>query len=224
MRIVQCWDDGDVSDIRLCDLLRRHRATATFNLNAGLHRSERYHHWTHQGTEVWKLAWPELPSVYQGFSIANHSLTHPRPTACDDPTLQREIVENRDRLEQHFAMSIHGFAYPFGDYDQRVKDAVRAAGHRYARTVFDGTVDPLGDTMEARVSRHVLSADFWEEYERVRARDGVFWFWGHSYEMIDDAGWTFVEERIARISADPRAQWCALADVFAPPGAVTAAR
>ncbi len=214
MRIVQCWDDGDVGDIRLCELLRRHGATGTFNLNAAAHQALRYHGWTFQGSEVWKLAWDELPRVYAGFSIANHTLTHPHPVALDDATLHREIVENRDRLEQHFAKPISGFVYPFGEYDERVKAAVRSAGHRYARTTRDGVVDPLGDVMEARVSRHVLAPDFWEEYERVRARDGVFWFWGHTFELIDEERWSLIEDRVARISADPVARWCDLASIF----------
>ena len=37
MKLVQCWDDGVTTDVRLVTLLRRHRVRATFNLNAGLH-------------------------------------------------------------------------------------------------------------------------------------------------------------------------------------------
>ena len=37
LKVVQCWDDGVINDIRLTDLLRRWGAKATFNLNPGLH-------------------------------------------------------------------------------------------------------------------------------------------------------------------------------------------
>lgn len=41
MRIVQCWDDGVEDDIRLCEILRKHGAKASFNLNPGMHGSQR---------------------------------------------------------------------------------------------------------------------------------------------------------------------------------------
>ena len=52
MVVVQCWDDGVATDVRLVDLLCRHGAKATFNLNAGLHDRHRQFGWIHQGTEA----------------------------------------------------------------------------------------------------------------------------------------------------------------------------
>ena len=40
MKVVTCWDDAPVNDIRLVDILRRHGAKATFNLNPGLMHPE----------------------------------------------------------------------------------------------------------------------------------------------------------------------------------------
>ena len=37
MTVVQCWDDGVTTDARLIEILRKHKARATFNLNAGAH-------------------------------------------------------------------------------------------------------------------------------------------------------------------------------------------
>ena len=77
MVVVQCWDDGVTTDVRLVDILRRHGAKATFNLNAGLHDRHRQFGWIHQGTEVSRLGCDEMKEVYQGFMIANHlSLIH----------------------------------------------------------------------------------------------------------------------------------------------------
>ncbi len=118
MTVVQCWDDGVVGDVRLTDLLRRHRAKATFNLNAGLHKKERriaWPGWNHKGTEVWRLAWDELKDVYQGFTIGNHSLTHPDLDKIHIEDARRDIVEGRDRLQQHFGQPIlgHGLSVRF---------------------------------------------------------------------------------------------------------------
>lgn len=43
---------------------------------------------------------------------------------------------------------------------------------------------------------------------------GVFYFWGHSYEMITDLMWSAFEEIIERISADPGSCWGEVADLF----------
>ncbi len=37
LRVVQCWDDGDLGDIRLCEILRKYGAKASFNLNPAHH-------------------------------------------------------------------------------------------------------------------------------------------------------------------------------------------
>ena len=77
VKLVQCWDDGVSTDARLVDVLRRHGAKASFNLNAGLHAPRRTLGWVHRGTDVWRLGWDEMRAVYEGFTIANHNLTHP---------------------------------------------------------------------------------------------------------------------------------------------------
>ena len=41
MKVVQCWDDGVITDIRLIEILKKYNAKATFNLNIGLMKPER---------------------------------------------------------------------------------------------------------------------------------------------------------------------------------------
>jgi hypothetical protein len=50
-------------------------------------------------------------------------------------------------------------------------------------------------------------------YENAR-NCGVFYFWGHSYEMITETMWSSFEEMIRRISADPGSCWGDVADLF----------
>ena len=56
MKVIQCWDDGIVDDVRLTDILRRYNAKATFSLNPGLNLEERSFGWIHESREVWRLA------------------------------------------------------------------------------------------------------------------------------------------------------------------------
>lgn len=134
MIVVQCWDDGVKTDVRLVDMLRRHGAKATFNRNAGLHDRHRQFGWIHGGNEVSRLGWDEMKKVYQGFTIANHTLTHPRLELMERAAAWCEIAEGRDRLQQFFGQAVSGFAYPFGTCNEAIIQMVRDSGHVYART------------------------------------------------------------------------------------------
>ena len=214
LTVVQCWDDGVTSDIRLTEILRRNGAKATFNLNAGLHANGHDRGWRYKGTEVRRLGWNEMREVYRPFSIANHSLTHPHLETLSLPDAKREIEEGRDRLEQFFARTVRGFAYPFGTYNEDIKKLVRDAGHLYARTVVDVDAPfPPVDAMAFHPSCHFLSPDFWSRYDAAK-HHGVFYFWGHSYELISDTMWQTFEESIGRISRDPDARWGNVTDLF----------
>ena len=54
--------------------------------------------------------------------------------------------------------------------------------------------------------------DFWDKYETAK-QGKAFYFWGHSYELINDEMWEDYEEKIKRISEDPDAEWGEIADL-----------
>lgn len=215
MTVVQCWDDGVTTDARVAEICRRHSARATFNLNAGRHETRRKPGWKYKDTDVGFLGWDEMRDVYAGFTIANHSLTHPDLAKIPAADARREIVEGRERLRQFFGQPVLGFAYPFGTYNETVMGLLREAGHVYARTVKNvESPFPPADAMAFHPCCHFLAPDFWDRYEKARP-GGVFYFWGHSYEIVTDTMWTAFEDQIARISADPRSRWGELVNLFA---------
>ena len=91
MKVIQCWDDGIVDDIRLTETLRRYSAKAAFSLNPGLNLEERSFGWVHEGREVWRLSAGELPDLYDGFEICSHSMTHPYLTEVSAERLTWEV-------------------------------------------------------------------------------------------------------------------------------------
>jgi peptidoglycan/xylan/chitin deacetylase (PgdA/CDA1 family) len=212
--VAQCWDDGVTSDRRLVDVLRRHGARASFNLNAGLIRPDSALAWTQGDRAIHRLGWNELRQVYQGFTIANHGLTHAALAGLEHTALEREVVQGRDRLQQFFGQPVRGFVYPFGSFDQASMQVVRTAGHRYGRTTMSrGPEGDAGPALAWSPSCHVLAPDFWSRYEAARAH-GVFHFWGHSYEWTGESEWAAFESMIARISGDDTARWGELEDLF----------
>ncbi len=214
MRVVQCWDDGVSSDLQLVDILHRHNAKSTFNLNPGLYGNQRRAAWNYRGKELVYLGWSEMAEVYAGFMIANHTATHKRLTEEAPEAVRREIRDGRARLQDFFGQPVDGFAYPFGVYNPEVMESVREAGHLYARTVVG--VDhpfPPDDPMAFHPSCHVLADDFWARYERAKS-GGVFYFWGHSFEFTSADQWAEFDAKIARISSDPDTVWGNVADLF----------
>lgn len=210
MKIIQCWDDGITDDIRLIEILHRHGARATFNLNFGRHEKERK-----SWGKVSTLALGELVEVYKDFSVANHTLTHPWLTRIPASEAVEEIRQGKDSLEQLFGREIPGFAYPFGDFNSEVMQLVGEAGHTYARTVVkQSPCFPPENPMAFHPDCHFLAANFWSLFEQAKAADRIFYFWGHSYEMRTEEGWSEFEEKIARLSNDPAVEWEEIADLF----------
>lgn len=73
----------------------------------------------------------------RGHEIASHSLTHPQPfRTLEDASLEREVRESRDILGDVVGQEILGFRTPAWDVDDRVLDAVAAAGYAYDASSF----------------------------------------------------------------------------------------
>jgi peptidoglycan/xylan/chitin deacetylase (PgdA/CDA1 family) len=217
MKIVQCWDDGVEDDIRLCELLRSVGATASFNLNAGLHSAVRGPARRFRGIkDVRRLAEEELPEIYEGFEIANHTLTHPSAEKISLAEWKREVVEGRARLEDVFGRRVEGFAYPFGHCPPHAVEILRESGHLYARTIANATPSfPPADPMLLAADCHFLNPGFWERYEQAKSADApVFYFWGHSYELCSEEDWKNFADKLHRLQSDPDAEWGSFSGLF----------
>lgn len=80
-----------------------------------------------------------------GVEIGSHTMSHANLPALSDHDLQTEIVEAKARLEDVLGKPVHGFSYPYGAWDARVRDAVVAAGYRYATATKIGTLGAATD-------------------------------------------------------------------------------
>lgn len=87
------------------------------------------------------LDWAQVGEmVKSGVELGAHTLTHPNLTELGDDDLRREIIESRVRIEQHASVRVRTFCYPRGNFDERVKTAVRDAGYDLACTTMEGCV------------------------------------------------------------------------------------
>ncbi|NBS83178.1 MAG: polysaccharide deacetylase family protein [Verrucomicrobia bacterium] len=60
------------------------------------------------------------------------------------------MVGSKKKLEDRFGISIEHFAYPYGDYNDSVRDVVREAGFKTASTMHRGVNTPDTSTWELR--------------------------------------------------------------------------
>lgn len=224
VKVAQCWDDGIVTDLRLTEILRKYQAKATFNLNPGLNGDKRmasfwvppaYEGWSHRGFLSGKLALSELTTVYKGFKIASHGMRHMNAGAYPDAEFLKDATDARKFLEDLFQMECPGYAWPCGRYTPSTVEAMLEAGFEYGRTVENSDcVEQYENPMILRSSCHFQDLHFYQKYAEAKARGGLFYFWGHSYEMMDSEGmWQQLEDKIAYITNDSESQWIDVIDI-----------
>jgi len=80
--------------------------------------------------------WESLAAAARsGLTLGAHSITHRALTTLDDAELRRELTESRAVIASHCGVSPTLFAYPYGLWDERVRQATQAAGYRAAFTL-----------------------------------------------------------------------------------------
>jgi peptidoglycan/xylan/chitin deacetylase (PgdA/CDA1 family) len=93
----------------------------------------------------WDLAEGEVPEplmdktqvrewLAAGHEIGSHTLTHPWLTRLPLPAAREEIGASKKRLEDQFGRVVEHFCYPYGDWNEPVRDLVRESGYRTACT------------------------------------------------------------------------------------------
>ena len=83
--------------------------------------------------------------IAAGHEIGAHSLTHPRLTEIPKDRAREEISASKKKLEDLFGIVIRHFCYPYGKWNQRVRDLVEEAGYETAVTLDFGVNGAVRD-------------------------------------------------------------------------------
>jgi peptidoglycan/xylan/chitin deacetylase (PgdA/CDA1 family) len=112
------------------------------------------------GQTSYAMTWKQVKEMSDaGVDIQSHSLSHPyltrrRHPALDDKAyeawIDRELVESKKILEHETGKSIEFIAYPYGDYDRRLTNAVLRAGYTAGLTCDYGPVRKGSDPLRMR--------------------------------------------------------------------------
>ena len=227
VKVACCWDDGVVNDIRLIELLRKYHAKATFNLNPGNMTPQRgtpewvpptAQGWSYQGFRDGKVGLNELRDIYGDFQVASHGWFHKHAHRVSTEEFIKDAVDARKYLEDVFQRECPGFAWPHGAYTTETCYRMLEEGFAYGRTT--EYTDHVGKTdapMRLQSSCHYLNWQFNEKFQAAKASGDIFYFWGHSYEMMDCENlWRQLEMKLAMLAADPDVEWIDVIDIVRP--------
>ena len=133
------WDHPGVLPI-LSDARRDEWLTVLRGDRAAILRSAGVAHGSNHVPRACRPAgWETIADAARaGLGIGVHSATHRALPALDASELHAEVVASRETVTRHTGVTPQFFAYPYGLWNDRVRDAVRAAGYRAAFTLDHG--------------------------------------------------------------------------------------
>lgn len=215
------FDDGRTDDRQLVKLLNKYGLVGTFHLNSNKLGTTGY------------LTNEEIKQLFKGHEVSVHSVNHPNLTALSKIDVVYEVLEDRKKLERLIGYPVRGMAYPFGNTNDYVIDAITGLGIEYARTVGDSynfsiptdylkwqpTIhlfgktnyipnDTANDRKELSQFYHVIN-DFISTNELA-----LLDVWGHSWEMGNNQGkWNETEKFLQLLANKPNIHYTTQIDL-----------
>lgn len=123
--VIFSYDDGMIADRKLVKLMNVYGIKGTFHLNSNKLDTKGY------------LTKSEIKTLFKGHEVSVHSANHPGLVGLTQQEIISEVLEDRRELERLTNTTVRGMAYPFGNYNDKVVEAISGLGIEYARTVND---------------------------------------------------------------------------------------
>ena len=228
LNITTSWDDGDIFDVRLSEMLSRHGIKGTFYITKH-YRPER-------------VSDTDIRTIAKHHEIGAHTLTHPDLRERSLTEKKDEIQGSKQWLEEILGSRVKMFCYPKGLYDDETVSAVKDAGFLGSRTtrlgLIDSPSDPfrldttiqvypfpfrklnarnyyVGKLLQPYVQRtsalralgvSTLSMRSWlamakSTFDIAKQHGDVFHLWGHSWEIEKYNMWDDLENLLTYMNA-----------------------
>lgn len=220
--VTTSWDDGDLLDLRVAEILHSRKIVGTFYVPISGHHGP----FSIGRSDLRALAAMEL-------EIGAHGLSHVVLPRCSRKALTQEVEASKKCLEDMMGSEVRMFAYPRGRYNNMAIRAVKHAGYAGARTTqmlaqslsFDPyrmptTVHVFPHSKPDYVRNAARAANFgagWKYLTRLRQVDswvelakllfdsvsqegGIFHLYGHSWEIDELDLWDELEEVLDYVS------------------------
>lgn len=209
--LILSYDDGRTEDRQLAELMNKYGLPGTFHLNSNKLGTTGY------------LTKEEIKLLFKGHEVSAHAANHPNLTTLSKIDIVYEVGEDRKELERLISYPVRGMAYPFGNNNEFVIDAVKGLGIEYARTV--------DNTYEYKIPEHFLkwhptihpfAKAYWQPNNPENDKKELDHFyrvindfictkqialldvWGHSWEMANNQSkWDETEKFFKLLANNP---------------------
>lgn len=219
--LILSYDDGRTEDKQLVKLMNKYGLIGTFHLNSNKLETEGY------------LTKAEIKELFAGHEVSVHSANHPNLTTLSKIDVVYEVVEDRKELERLIGYPVRGMAYPFGNNNESVIDAIRGLGIEYARTV-DDTYDLKipENFLKWHPTMHQFAKAFWAPNNPENDKKELAHFyqiiqnfisakelalldiWGHSWEMSNNQNkWDETEKFFKLLANNPEIHYTSHIDL-----------
>ena len=212
------YDDAVVQDRRLVALMNQYGVKGTFNVGSKVlgFKGDAKDFTDGHSFDISKIEPSEVKALYEGQEIGGHGLYHSSLAHIKTPLAMYEIIEDKRLLEQLSGYILTMFAYPFGAYNDEVKEMLRLAGYTGARTVKSTHSYKIPEDFLAwdPTCHHddpelmTLAKDFCEGRSFMPGAK-LFYLWGHAYEFDQKNHWQVIEEFLKYMSQFKDSIWFA---------------
>jgi peptidoglycan/xylan/chitin deacetylase (PgdA/CDA1 family) len=97
-----------------------------------------------------------LEHADRGVAIGSHAVSHAHLTKVSADELRRELNESKEEIEDRLGRPCEDLAYPYGEHDERVRAAARAAGYGRAYALRGSRSDPYAAPRVDLYRRHTV--------------------------------------------------------------------
>jgi peptidoglycan/xylan/chitin deacetylase (PgdA/CDA1 family) len=207
--VTTSWDDGHKYDLIMNKLLNKYNIKGTF------YATKQY---------LKPLDKNDLKIIDLNHEIGAHTLTHPDLISIPLETATEEIKGSKEYLEQILGHQIPMFCYPYGRYNDTIKQKIKSSGFIAARTCNCGDFSFPKDPYEWQTTLHasngspLMAFTIWRKNQipikslfdwEIRAKmlfdhaldtGGIYHMWGHSIEFEKKSEWGKLERVLDYIS------------------------
>ena len=182
--LTMSFDDGKLADIRLAELFKKYGIKATFHYNSANIGKESY------------VTADDVRKIGEYHEVSCHGHTHAFLDKIPASFSVKEILEDKQALEDITGELVRGLSYPYGTYTNEVLTLLPMLGIEYGRTINNTNSCYLPDNfLEWNPTCH-QSHDIdkmWNKLMKFNKHIRLLYIWGHSYEFDRDNTWERME-------------------------------
>jgi len=215
-------DDGNPSDMRAADLLKKYALNATFFIPIN----------NREGRKV--LAQSDIRELSHEFEIGSHTYDHCFLKDLSMKDAKFQVLEGKKKLEDILGKAVFGFCYPGGKYRREHTELVKEAQFHYARTTTKLCFETGDDPFEMRTTfqfyahdrnvylRNFIKAGHWGSrykglhlalkhdnwidrlyalFDHTAEYGKVFHLWGHTKDIDELKAWDEFDQFLSHVSS-----------------------